>query len=54
MCEISNSSVQRFQSWYFPDKPYSKSITLVLVLLRLNIPVKKIFCHVGTEPPLPG
>ena len=22
MCDISNSSVQRFQSWYFPDKPY--------------------------------
>ena len=23
MCEISNFKVQRFQSWYFPDKPYS-------------------------------
>ena len=22
MCEISKSLVQRFQSWYFPDKPY--------------------------------
>ena len=24
MCEISNVSVNGFQSWYFPDKPYSK------------------------------
>ena len=26
MCEISNSKIQRFQSWYFPDKPYSVCI----------------------------
>ena len=22
MCELSNSYVNGFQSWYFPDKPY--------------------------------
>ena len=22
MCELSNSEVNGFQSWYFPDKPY--------------------------------
>ena len=26
LCEISNSYVQRFQSWYFPDKPYCSPI----------------------------
>ena len=27
MCDISNSLVQRFQSRYFPDKPYCKTET---------------------------
>ena len=31
MCEISNSQVQRFQSWYFMDKPYGKCVKSIFV-----------------------
>ena len=36
MCEISNSLVQRFQSWYFPDKPYYLPNSVIVICKIIN------------------
>ena len=43
MCEISNSWVQRFLSWYFPDKPYCRYIRPTRGVQRRMISVDNVF-----------
>ena len=36
MCEISNSKIQRFQSWYFPDKPFNCFVFIFLSFIYIE------------------
>ena len=48
MCEISNSKIQRFQSWYFPDKPY---MTRVKITIYVDANVLIMYAKFQLHPP---